>query len=80
MLNILVRCVSAPMSTSNWADSGTIISVHMHIAIYSIYLFINSVWTIDLISCTTYVLFTLRVFARNLLRGNRRRNTFRISF
>ena len=25
-------------------------------------------------------LFTLRVFARNLLRGNRRRNTFRISF
>ena len=24
--------------------------------------------------------FTLRVFARNLLRGNRRRNTFRISF
>ena len=26
------------------------------------------------------ILFTLRVFARNLLRGNRRRNTFRISF
>ena len=26
------------------------------------------------------MLFTLRVFARNLLRGNRRRNTFRISF
>ena len=25
-------------------------------------------------------LFTLRVFARNLLRGSRRRNTFRISF
>ena len=25
-------------------------------------------------------LFTLRVFARNLLRGNRRRNTFRILF
>ena len=25
-------------------------------------------------------LFTLRVFARNLLRGNRQRNTFRISF
>ena len=25
-------------------------------------------------------LFTLRVFARNLLKGNRRRNTFRISF
>ena len=25
-------------------------------------------------------LFTLRVFARNLLRGNRRRNTFRIAF
>ena len=25
------------------------------------------------------ILFTLRVFARNLLRGNRRRNTFRIS-
>ena len=28
----------------------------------------------------TPILFTLRVFARNLLRGNRRRNTFRISF
>ena len=27
-----------------------------------------------------FILFTLRVFARNLLRGNRRRNTFRISF
>ena len=27
----------------------------------------------------TTILFTLRVFARNLLRGNRRRNTFRIS-
>ena len=26
------------------------------------------------------ILFTLRVLARNLLRGNRRRNTFRISF
>ena len=26
------------------------------------------------------ILFTLRVFARNLLRGNRRRNTFRILF
>ena len=26
------------------------------------------------------ILFTLRVFARNLLRGNRRRNTFLISF
>ena len=26
------------------------------------------------------ILFTLRVFARNLLRGNRRRNIFRISF
>ena len=26
------------------------------------------------------ILFTLKVFARNLLRGNRRRNTFRISF
>ena len=26
------------------------------------------------------ILFTLRIFARNLLRGNRRRNTFRISF
>ena len=26
------------------------------------------------------ILFTLRLFARNLLRGNRRRNTFRISF
>ena len=26
------------------------------------------------------ILFTLRVFARNLLRGNRRRNSFRISF
>ena len=26
------------------------------------------------------ILFTLRVFARNLLSGNRRRNTFRISF
>ena len=26
------------------------------------------------------ILFTLRVFARNLLRGNRRKNTFRISF
>ena len=26
------------------------------------------------------ILFTLRVFDRNLLRGNRRRNTFRISF
>ena len=26
------------------------------------------------------ILFILRIFARNLLRGNRRRNTFRISF
>ena len=26
------------------------------------------------------ILFTLRVFARNLVKGNRRRNTFRISF
>ena len=26
------------------------------------------------------ILFTLTVFARNLLRGNHRRNTFRISF
>ena len=28
----------------------------------------------------TAILFTLRIFARNLLRGDRRRNTFRISF
>ena len=47
-----------------------------------------SVWIIDLVSHNTYVLknfsfqfyFTLRIFARNLLIGNRRRNTFRILF
>ena len=40
-----------------------------------------SVRIIDLVSHTTHVVcVTLRVFARNLLKGNRRRNTFRIFF
>ena len=48
MLLISVRCVSAPMSMSNWPDSGTVIYVHMHLIIvmaclanYSFYLFNN---------------------------------------
>ena len=42
MLHILVRRVSAPMFMANWADCGTVISVHMHLlTVIAIYLFIN---------------------------------------
>ena len=41
---------------------------------------VNSERQIYLRNFSWQFLFTLRVFARNLLRGNRRRNTFRISF
>ena len=41
---------------------------------------VDSKWQIFLRNFSLQFLFTLIVFARNLLRGNSRRNTFRISF